>query len=66
MRRPLSPLIRLAAWWSSLDPAERVLYRAVVLSAIGFGLISLPLAFIAPAVLFALTFFGFSFGRRTP
>jgi hypothetical protein len=54
---------RPAAWWSGLQPAERVLYRAVGLSAVGFGMVALPLAFIVPAVLFALVFFGFSFRR---
>jgi len=55
-RRPL-------AWWSGLEPAERVLYRAAALSAIGFGMVALPLAFIVPGILFALVFFGFSLRR---
>jgi hypothetical protein len=56
---------RPATWWSGLQPAERVLYRAVGLSAVGFGMVALPLAFIVPAVLFALVFFGFSFRRSS-
>jgi hypothetical protein len=62
-KRRRSPLARVSAWWKALEAAERVLYRAVVLSAIGFGMLNLALAFIAPAVLFALVFFGFSFQR---
>lgn len=48
---------RLVAWWTGLDPRERVLYRAVVLLSIG-GLLSWPpLAFFIPGVLFTLVFF---------
>ena len=62
-QRGFATVRRPAAWWSGLQPAERVLYRAVGLSAVGFGMVALPLAFIVPAVLFALVFFGFSFRR---
>jgi hypothetical protein len=62
VRRALTSVV---VWWSGLEPPERVLYRAVALSAIGFGMVALPLAFIAPAILFSLVFFGFSF-RRAP
>jgi len=58
------PITRSWAWWHGLEPAERILYRAVVLAAIGFGMVAVPLAFIVPAILFALTFFGF--GPRRP
>jgi len=63
LRRAMATVRRPASWWSGLQPAERVLYRATALSAIGFGMVALPLAFIVPAVLFALVFFGFSFRR---
>jgi len=65
LRRALAAGRRPWLWWSGLQPAERVLYRAVGLSAIGFGMVAVPLAFIVPAVLFALVFFGFGF-RRSP
>lgn len=51
-------------WWSGLDPAERVLYRAVVLLAAGSAFVWPPLALIVPGLLFALVFFGFTL-RRT-
>lgn len=50
-------------WWDGLDAAERVLYRAVGLLGAGCGLVWPPLALIVPGVLFAATFFGFSFRR---
>jgi hypothetical protein len=65
LRRASATAHRPLTWWSALEPAERILYRAAALSAIGFGMVALPLAFIVPAVLFALVFFGFTF-RRVP
>ena len=60
-RRP-SPLRSAWGWWSGLDPAERVLYRSLVLLGAGCGLIYPPLVLIVPGLVLALTFFGF--GRR--
>lgn len=63
VRRLAAAARRPFAWWSALQPVERVLYRSVAFSAIGFGMVALPLAFIVPGLLFALVFFGFSFRR---
>jgi len=52
MKRLLAPW----RWWTALDPAERVLYRAVLLLGVGFALVNPALAFIVPGTLFALTF----------
>jgi hypothetical protein len=71
--RPLPHRLRSAAtrpfrtawsWWKALDPAERILYRAGVLLAIGCGMVAIPLGLIVPGVLLALVFFGFNL-RRT-
>jgi len=51
------------SWWSGLEPAERVLYRAVVLLGAGFALVWPPLGLIVPGLLFAAVFFGFSLRR---
>lgn len=44
-------------WWSALEPAERVLYRASGLLSVGVGMVSVPLAFIVTGALFAAVFF---------
>jgi hypothetical protein len=51
-------------WWTGLEPAERVLYRAIAFLGPGTALVWPPLGLIVPGLLFALVFFGFSF-RRT-
>lgn len=53
----------LRAWWTGLDPAERVLYRALTLLAAGFALWVPPLALIVPGLVLTLVFFGFSLRR---
>ena len=51
-------------WWTSLEPGERVLYRAGALLGGGFAWLVHPaLGLIVPGALFALVFFGFSFVR---
>lgn len=61
----MKPFRRILAWWRALDPLERVLYRAVVLFALG-GLVTWPpLAFYIPGAIFTLVLFGFSFRRGT-
>ena len=57
---------RLAApwrWWTALEPAERILYRAVVLLGAGSALVYPPFGLIVPGLMFALVFFGFGFKR---
>ncbi len=54
---------RPGRWWNLLDPAERILYRAVVLLGAGFALVWPPLGLIVPGALFAAVFFGFSLRR---
>lgn len=58
------PFRRLWAWWTALEPAERVLYRAVAFLAAGCALVYPPAGLIVPGALFALAFFDFSFRRR--
>jgi len=63
IRRTLTALGAPLRWWHALTPDERVLYRAVLLLAIGCWLVTPALGFIVPGVIFALVFFGFSFRR---
>lgn len=65
LARTASGLLKPLRWWNALTPAERVLYRALVLMSIGFGLVAAPLALIVPGVVLALVFFGFSFRRAS-
>lgn len=57
------PHRRLLGWWNGLEPAERVLYRALVLLSVGCGMVAAPLALIVPGAVLAAVFFGFSFRR---
>jgi hypothetical protein len=52
-----------ARWWRALEANERILWRCILLLAIGGGLIWPPLAFLLPGVVFGLVFFEFSFRR---
>lgn len=54
---------RVVGWWKGLEPAERVLYRAVALLALGGIVTWPPLMFFIPGAVFALVFFGFSLRR---
>lgn len=53
----------VALWWGNLTAAERVLYRAMALLAVGTGGFDWRFGFIVPGVIFALVFFGFRLGR---
>jgi hypothetical protein len=63
MNRLRSALARLAGWWVALTPRERVLYRALPLLSVGWGLAWPPLFLIVPGTVFILIFFDFTFGR---
>ena len=56
---------RPVRWWSGLESAERVFYRAAAALAVGWALVWPPMILIVPGTLWALVFFGFSLRRSS-
>jgi hypothetical protein len=58
-----SPSRRLLAWWDGLVPAERLMWRGLVLLSGGLAMVAIPLALIVPGAVLTATALGFSFSR---
>jgi hypothetical protein len=57
------PLRTVAAWWSSLDATERVMYRGLVLLAAGLALVWVPAALIVTGAVLTAVSLGFTLRR---
>lgn len=51
-------------WWTALEPAERLMYRGLVMLAGGLAMVWPPLAMIVPGTVLTAAAFGFTFNRR--
>lgn len=47
---PSNPRTRVLAWWESLDPIEKVLYRGLAALSAGLAAVAWPLALIVPGL----------------
>jgi hypothetical protein len=57
------PLRAAAAWWSSLEALERVMYRGLVLLAAGLALVWVPAALIVTGAVLTAVSLGFTLRR---